>query len=100
MTYSALFKTVSDCIAVVAVTKRDSKGIATDFVVLDSTVHKDEAALSKEYFRAIGFDACLVDTYKNKSVSMVKMKDGEPTFEPLISPAESAEFFRSYYGIA
>lgn len=92
-------KAVPECLAIVVVKGRDERGIAIDFMVLDCDNRKTEALAALNYYKALGFDAILIETYQNKSVSLVKMKDGVPVFEPILSPAENAKFLRSYYGI-
>lgn len=99
MTYGEILEKIPDSIVVVAVSGRNKQGVATDFIVLDSTAHKAEALTAKDYFNSMGFEASLVETYQNKSVSVVKMIEGKPFFEPLLSPAENAQFFRSFFGI-
>ena len=87
------------CYAVTSVITRNESNVATGFVILETVISKKGLKRVQEQYEKQGYDFIAFPTYNTESSALVTYKDGKLVSDPILSPAESAEFFRRYMGL-
>lgn len=101
MTYKELYESYPNQIVVAEVVKRrgaDGSGFAEKYAVLKSCISKTEAEMVLEFFESIGSDVILIPTFE-KAIKLVVENEEIKEVGELVSPADYAKFWRTYFNM-
>lgn len=86
------------CYAITSVITRNEGNVATGFVLLETVTSKKALKRVQEQYAKQGYDVIAFPTYNTEQAALVRFHDGEIISSPILTPAETAEFFRRFMG--